>query len=84
MVWAAGFGSQDAEKKIPATAETVYRVGSVSKLFTDIAVMQLVELGELDLDQPIQTYVPELSPKNPFRDSLHIATDDVAPIGSRS
>ena len=33
----------------PATAETVYRVGSVSKLFTDMAIMQLVEQGKLDL-----------------------------------
>src|SRR5215471_18641205 len=45
VVWAAGFGFQDRAKKIPATAETVYRVGSVSKLFTDVAVMQLVEEG---------------------------------------
>src|SRR5947209_13524750 len=39
VVWAAGFGFQDSAKKVPATAETVYRVGSVSKLFTDVAVM---------------------------------------------
>ena len=38
---------------MPATAETVYRVGSVSKLFTDVAVMQLVEQGKLDLDAPV-------------------------------
>ena len=64
VVWADGFGFQDAEKKVPATAQTVYRVGSISKLFTDIAVMQLVERGELDLDVPIDTYVPEFSPEN--------------------
>ena len=46
VVWAAGFGFQDRDKKIPATAETVYRVGSVSKLFTDVAIMQLVEEGQ--------------------------------------
>ena len=65
-VWADGFGFQDAEKKTPATAETVYRVGSVSKLFTDIAVMQLVESDQIDLDVPVQTYLPEFAPKNPF------------------
>lgn len=64
-IWADGFGYQDAAKKIPATAETVYRVGSVSKLFTDIAVMQLVERGELDLDIPVQTYLPDFNPTNP-------------------
>ncbi|MEM1071045.1 MAG: serine hydrolase domain-containing protein, partial [Planctomycetota bacterium] len=36
-VWSDGFGFQDSDKSVPATAETVYRVGSVSKLFTDIA-----------------------------------------------
>jgi len=66
VVWADGFGFQDAEKKVPATADSVYRVGSVSKLFTDIAVMQLVESGKLDLDAPIQNYVPDLQPKNPY------------------
>jgi len=45
MVWADGFGFRDSKKEIPATVETVYRVGSVSKLFTDIAVVQLAEEG---------------------------------------
>ncbi|MFK8114371.1 MAG: serine hydrolase [Rubripirellula sp.] len=66
VVWADGFGFQDAEKKTPATAETVYRVGSISKLFTDIAVVQLAEEGKLDLDAPIQNYLPSFQPKNPF------------------
>lgn len=66
IVWADGFGFQDAKKTIPATAETVYRVGSISKLFTDIAVMQLAEDGKLDLDAPIQKYLPDFRPKNPF------------------
>lgn len=66
VVWADGFGFQDADQKKPASAETVYRVGSVSKLFTDIAVMQLVEEGRVDLDAPIQTYLPGFQPKNPF------------------
>jgi CubicO group peptidase (beta-lactamase class C family)/D-alanyl-D-alanine dipeptidase len=66
VVWADGFGFKDAEKKVPATAETVYRVGSVSKLFTDVTVMQLVESGKLDLDAPIQKYLPDLKPTNPY------------------
>lgn len=66
VVWAQGFGYVDPDKKIPATAKTVYRIGSVSKLFTDIGVMQLIERGQLDLDAPIQTYLPDFHPKNPF------------------
>src|SRR5689334_13701308 len=49
IVWARGFGFANPKDKTPATAETVYRVGSVSKLFTDIGIMQLVERGVLDL-----------------------------------
>lgn len=66
MVWAKGFGFQDQANKVPATSETVYRVGSVSKLFTDIAVMQLVEQGKLDLDAPVEQYLPAFKPQNPF------------------
>lgn len=62
VVWSAGFGFRDAAKKTPATPETVYRVGSVSKLFTDVAVMQLVEEGKLDLDAPVAQYLPEFKP----------------------
>jgi CubicO group peptidase (beta-lactamase class C family)/D-alanyl-D-alanine dipeptidase len=65
-VWARGFGHADPDAKAPATAETVYRVGSVSKLFTDLAVMQLVEQGRLDLDAPVSTYLPDFQPRNPF------------------
>lgn len=64
VVWAEGFGVQDEAGSHPASAETVYRVGSVSKLFTDIAVMQLVERGELDLDARIQNYLPSFAPRN--------------------
>jgi serine beta-lactamase-like protein LACTB len=66
IVWARGFGFANPKDKIPATADTVYRVGSVSKLFTDIAVMQLVEQGKLDLDAPVTQYLPEFKPTNPF------------------
>ncbi len=65
-VWSAGFGHQDSEKTVPATADTVYRVGSVSKLFTDIAVMQLVESEQVNLDAPVQNCLPSFAPKNPF------------------
>lgn len=63
-LWADGFGFQDAAQQVPATAKTIYRVGSISKLFTDIAVMQAVEAGQLDLDAPLTTYLPDLKPLN--------------------
>ena len=62
VAWAAGFGEQ--APGVPATAETVYRVGSVSKLFTDIAVMQLAERGAIDVDAPVRDYLPDFAPDN--------------------
>ena len=78
IVWAKGFGFADLDKKKPATADTVYRVGSLSKLFTDIAIMQLVEQGKLDLDAPVTKYLPDFKPKNPFNKPItlrHLMTD---------
>ncbi len=57
-VYAAGFGE--------ARRESVFRCGSISKLFNAVAVMQLVEVGKLDLDAPLERYGPELLPVNPF------------------
>jgi CubicO group peptidase (beta-lactamase class C family)/D-alanyl-D-alanine dipeptidase len=66
IVWARGYGFTDTARTKLATAETVYRVASVSKLFTDLAVMQLVEKGKLDLDAPVRKYLPDFKPINPF------------------
>ena len=64
--WAEGFGFIDEEKKIKADKNTVYRVGSVSKLFTDIAIMKKRESGDIDIDLPIQNYLPKFNPENTF------------------
>jgi CubicO group peptidase (beta-lactamase class C family)/D-alanyl-D-alanine dipeptidase len=64
VIWARGFGEENARTHAPATANTVYRVGSVSKLFTDIGIMQLVERGLLDLDAPVQRYLSTFRPDN--------------------
>lgn len=66
VVWAEGFGFADKEQQIKATPETVYRAGSISKLFTATAAMQLVERGKLDIDKPLQTYIPEFAIKTRF------------------
>jgi CubicO group peptidase (beta-lactamase class C family)/D-alanyl-D-alanine dipeptidase len=66
IVWAAGFGWADRERRVRANADTVYRVGSVSKLFTDVALMQLVERGLVDLDRPVTDYLADFRPENRF------------------
>ena len=44
----------------------VYRVGSVSELFTDIGIMQLVEQGKVSLDAPVTDYISDFHPQNPI------------------
>jgi CubicO group peptidase (beta-lactamase class C family)/D-alanyl-D-alanine dipeptidase len=72
VVWARGFGWADSAAGVRASASTVYRVGSVSKLFTDVGIMRLVEQGMLALDAPIQRYLPDFHPKNPFGGEITI------------
>lgn len=58
VLFAKGYGYSDAEKKTPVYVDaTLFRPGSISKLFTWTAVMQLVEQGKLDLDTDINTYL---------------------------
>ncbi len=59
LVWAQGFGWADVEKGIPAGVNTIYRVGSISKSFTAVALLQLWERGYLDLDQEVREVLPE-------------------------
>jgi CubicO group peptidase (beta-lactamase class C family)/D-alanyl-D-alanine dipeptidase len=66
VVWSAGFGPEDAAGKRPASSKSVYRVGSVSKLFTDLAVMQLVAEKKIDLDAEVRRYLPDFMPENPY------------------
>jgi CubicO group peptidase (beta-lactamase class C family)/D-alanyl-D-alanine dipeptidase len=67
VVWARGFGIANPKDSSQATAATIYRVGSVSKLFTDIGVMRLVDRGLLDLDAPVSRYLPDFAPHDPFK-----------------
>jgi CubicO group peptidase (beta-lactamase class C family) len=58
IAWADGFGMADVENDVPARANTVYRIASISKPIAATAVMQLVERGRVNLDDPVQKYVP--------------------------
>lgn len=61
--WQGGYGVADIENFVPAKPLTVYRIASVTKSLTAVAAMQLVEKGKLDLDAPIQKYVPSFPVK---------------------
>lgn len=54
-------GVYSLESDIPLTAEHMYGIGSISKMFTTTAVMQLAEEGKIDLDKAVTTYIPEFS-----------------------
>ncbi len=63
LVWAEGFGIANVEHKVPVHLNTRFRVGSISKTLTSVAAGLLYEQGLLDLDVPIQTYVPSFPDK---------------------
>jgi CubicO group peptidase (beta-lactamase class C family) len=65
FVWAKGFGYADLENKTLATKNSAYRLASVTKTMTAIAVLQLVEKGKIDLDAEVQKYVPYF-PRKPW------------------
>ena len=63
VVWAEGFGDANVETRTPVWPSTRFRIGSVSKTLTATALGLLVEEGRLDLDAPIQQYVPDFPTK---------------------
>jgi CubicO group peptidase (beta-lactamase class C family) len=64
IVYSGATGFADLENEVPATAASVYNIGSISKVNTAVAVMQLVEQGAVGLDDPIRKYVPSLPEAN--------------------
>lgn len=65
LVWSEAFGYADVLHHIPVTRTTQFRIGSVSKPLAAAAVALLVEQGKLDLDAPVQRYVPSF-PEKPW------------------
>jgi D-alanyl-D-alanine-carboxypeptidase/D-alanyl-D-alanine-endopeptidase len=94
LVHVKGAGIRDVQAKRPVTPETLFRIASMSKAFTALAILKLRDDGKLSLDAPAETYVPELkawryptadAPRIRVRDLLHhtagFVTDD--PWGDR-
>jgi serine beta-lactamase-like protein LACTB, mitochondrial len=63
VVYSEGFGYADLEERVPVWPTTKFRIGSISKPLTAVALMELVQRGKLDLDAPIQKYVPSFPDK---------------------
>ncbi|XP_074772758.1 serine beta-lactamase-like protein LACTB, mitochondrial [Athene noctua] len=62
-VWSEGLGYADVENRVVCKPETIMRIASISKCLTMMAVAKLWEEGKLDLDAPVQKYVPEFPEK---------------------
>jgi CubicO group peptidase (beta-lactamase class C family) len=60
-VWADAVGTADYESATEATADTQYRIGSITKTFTAVAVMQLRDAGKLDLDDRLEQHLPGIA-----------------------
>ena len=69
LVWSGAYGNLDAAGKAPAQADTLYSICSISKTFTAVAIMQLVEAGKLRLDDDIGDLLPEFKVQRTDADS---------------
>jgi len=63
IVFSQAFGYADIDKNIRATTRTIYRVASMTKLFSATMLMQLAERGKVDLNDPLIKYIPAYKPK---------------------
>jgi CubicO group peptidase (beta-lactamase class C family) len=81
VVWEAGFGYADVERRVAAAPDTPYRIASLTKTFASTLLLRCVESGMLDLDQPMRTFgVTTPDPSATVRQVLAMASD--APAGS--
>ncbi|HUI93781.1 MAG TPA: serine hydrolase domain-containing protein [Chitinivibrionales bacterium] len=71
------FGYADKKNNIPVNDSTLFKIGSITKVFTASAVMQLAEQGKIDIDKPIKEYIPEFSVKSRFPSDRPITIRDI-------
>ena len=68
-VWIDALGKSDLEEDVDANADSMFRIGSTSKMFVALAVLKLVEEGRLSLDDKLADLAPEIAFENPWEDS---------------
>jgi CubicO group peptidase (beta-lactamase class C family) len=61
LVWTKSYGKAESEMSLTANRDTVYRVGSITKMFTATMLEQLVEAGKVELNDPVEKYFPEIN-----------------------
>lgn len=70
IVWSQGFGYANKESKTPATPETVYMIGSITKTLTTAALLNLHDKGLVELDAPVTSYLPEFRMADRFPNQM--------------
>src|SRR3954451_23430341 len=58
--WQGAVGVADRKSGVPASPHAAFRIGSITKMFTSVAVLRLVDAGKIGLDTPVSTYLPGL------------------------
>lgn len=66
LVWLDAMGQANVEHQVAATPDTLFRIGSTSKMFVALAALKLVEEGRLDLNTPLRDLAPEIVFENPW------------------
>ncbi len=77
VVWMGGLGKADIEKNIDADENTLFRLGSVSKLFVGLAILKLQEEGRLNLKDKLKDVIPDLKIINPWEDQYPIRIENL-------
>jgi CubicO group peptidase (beta-lactamase class C family) len=77
IVYSQGYGFSDKESKQLATDSTIYRIGSCSKAFTALSIMQLKDKRLLKLDESIKKYLPEFTMSSHFNDNNNFYINDI-------
>lgn len=77
IIWSQGFGYEDKRAGIRATPGTVYHLGSIAKVLTATAAMQLAEQGRMDIDRPLKKYLPEFSIRSRFAETAPVTPRNI-------
>jgi len=77
IVYSMGYGFSDRENKIPANDKTIYRIGSCTKSFTALSILQLQEKNKLNIEHSVRQYLPELQIESRFKDNNQIFIKDM-------
>ena len=68
LIWQQGFGVADRAQQTPVTAQSVFRIASITKLFTSTAILHLRDAGKLQLDDPVVRHLPWFNLQNEHAD----------------